>query len=74
LCASQWIAVPCSALSRSWRLRLHRQAQADYRYADAHVHLVDFFQEGDGASALLAALDTAGIGHIVLMGMPVTKL
>jgi len=27
----------------------------DYRYSDAHLHYVDFFQETDGMQKLLAA-------------------
>lgn len=45
----------------------------DYRYSDAHLHYVDFFQESAGMPALLAAMDEAGIEHALLTGVPVTK-
>lgn len=49
-------------------------AQArDYRYADAHLHYVDFFQESEGMEALLQAMDEAGVEHVMLSGVPVAK-
>lgn len=44
-----------------------------HRYADAHLHYVDFFQESDGIEAMLEAMDHADVGHVVLMGIPVAK-
>jgi hypothetical protein len=40
---------------------------------DAHVHLLDFLQQGDGAEAFLSALDLAGIDRAVVFGMAVKK-
>lgn len=48
-------------------------AAREYRYVDAHLHYVDFFQESDGMPALLKNMDRAGIDSVVLMGIPVTK-
>ncbi|QLF92307.1 amidohydrolase family protein [Pseudomonas sp. ABC1] len=49
-------------------------AQArDYRYSDAHLHYVDFFQETDGMNKLLRQMDEAAIDHIMLSGIPVAK-
>src|SRR5690349_9777524 len=48
-------------------------AARDYAWADAHLHYVDFFQESDGASALLEAMDAGGVRSAVLMGIPVAK-
>lgn len=45
----------------------------DYRYSDAHLHYVDFFQETDGMQKLLAAMDAGGIDHVMLSGIPVAK-
>ena len=43
---------------------LCQAAQArDYRYSDAHLHYVDFFQESEGMPALIKAMDAAGIEH-----------
>lgn len=49
-------------------------AQArDYRYSDAHLHYVDFFQESAGMDALPAAMTAAGIKSAMLSGIPVAK-
>ncbi|SIQ69496.1 Amidohydrolase [Pseudomonas flexibilis] len=45
----------------------------DYRFADAHVHYLDFFQESEGMDALFAAMDAAGVEHVMLSGIPVAK-
>lgn len=45
----------------------------DYRYSDAHLHYVDFFQESDGMQALLQAMDKGGIDHVMISGIPVAK-
>ncbi|MGE7993893.1 amidohydrolase family protein [Pseudomonas sp. NPDC089554] len=53
---------------------LCQAAQArDYRYSDAHLHYVDFFQETEGMSALLEAMDKAGVEHAMISGIPVAK-
>jgi len=49
-------------------------AQArDYRYSDAHLHYVDFFQESEGMPALLEAMDKAGVDQSMISGIPVAK-
>ncbi|MBE7375519.1 amidohydrolase family protein [Pseudomonas lopnurensis] len=45
----------------------------DYRYSDAHLHYVDFFQETDGMQKLLEAMDAGGIDHVMISGIPVAK-
>ena len=45
----------------------------DYRYSDAHLHYVDFFQESEGMPALLRAMDQAGVDHAMISGIPVAK-
>ncbi|WP_425316178.1 amidohydrolase family protein [Stutzerimonas chloritidismutans] len=45
----------------------------DYRYSDAHLHYVDFFQETDGMQKLLAAMDAGSIDHVMISGIPVAK-
>ncbi|HCJ29954.1 MAG TPA: 5-oxo-L-prolinase [Pseudomonas sp.] len=45
----------------------------DYHYSDAHLHFVDFFQESDGMSKLLKAMDAGGIDHVMISGIPVAK-
>jgi predicted TIM-barrel fold metal-dependent hydrolase len=50
------------------------QGQArDYRYSDAHLHYVDFFQESDGMGPLLEAMDKGRIDHLMISGVPVAK-
>lgn len=49
-------------------------AQArDYRYSDAHLHYVDFFQESEGMPALFKAMDEAGVEQSMIAGIPVAK-
>ncbi|MBS7691390.1 amidohydrolase family protein [Pseudomonas lalucatii] len=49
-------------------------AQArDYRYSDAHLHYVDFFQESAGMDELLAAMAAGKVEHAMLSGIPVAK-
>ncbi|MDH4554164.1 amidohydrolase [Pseudomonas sp. BN417] len=45
----------------------------DYRYSDAHLHYVDFFQESDGMGPLLEAMDKGRIDHVMISGVPVAK-
>lgn len=60
----------CVVLSSS----LCQAAQArEYRYSDAHLHYVDFFQETEGMPALLKAMDEAGVDHAMISGIPVAK-
>jgi predicted TIM-barrel fold metal-dependent hydrolase len=46
----------------------------DYRYSDAHLHALDFFQQGEPLTALLAAMDAAGAGDAMVTGMPLMKV
>lgn len=43
-------------------------------YVDGHLHYVDFFQESDGMSALLNAMDEGEISQAAIMGIPVAKI
>lgn len=49
-------------------------AAAERRYADAHLHYVDFFQRSEGAEALIRKMDEHRVTDAVLMGLPVTKM
>ena len=48
-------------------------AEEEYRYSDAHLHYVDFFQETDGMQKLLEAMDAGHIDHVMISGIPVAK-
>ena len=48
-------------------------AARDYRFSDAHLHYVDFFQESEGMPALVEAMDKAGVEHSMISGIPVAK-
>lgn len=53
---------------------LSAYAQArDYRYSDAHLHYVDFFQESQGMTPLLEAMAAGRIDHVLISGIPVAK-
>lgn len=50
-------------------------AQArDYRYSDAHLHYVDFFQESAGMTELFEQMAAANIDHAMLSGIAVAKI
>lgn len=50
------------------------QADArDYRFSDAHLHYVDFFQESEGMTPLLEAMAAGGVDHVMISGIPVAK-
>lgn len=51
---------------------LHATAR-DYRYTDAHLHYVDFFQETDGMASLLEQMDAHRIEHVMISGISVAK-
>lgn len=44
-----------------------------YQWTDAHVHVVDFKQKGDGLHALLQSMDENNIGHAMIAGIGVKK-
>ncbi len=44
-----------------------------YKYSDAHLHYVNFFQESDGTDALLKAMDAANVEHAMIAGLPIIK-
>lgn len=45
----------------------------DYRYTDAHLHYVDFFQNSDGMLALLKQMDAHDIDDAMISGIGVAK-
>lgn len=45
----------------------------EYRYSDAHLHYVDFFQESEGMPALLEAMDKARVEQSMISGVAVAK-
>lgn len=49
------------------------EKKTQYKYVDAHCHLVDFLQRTDGITALVEAMDESGVGDIQIMGMPLIK-
>lgn len=54
-------------------LLCHAAQAREYRYSDAHLHYVDFFQETEGMPALLKAMDQAGIDQSMISGVSVAK-
>jgi hypothetical protein len=48
-------------------------AAREYRFSDAHLHYVDFFQESAGMEALLERMAAANVEHAMLSGIPVAK-
>ena len=44
-----------------------------HRLSDCHLHLVDFLQRTEGARAVLAAMDRAGVDEAMISGMPLVK-
>ena len=54
-------------------LTLQSVQAREYRYSDAHLHFVDFFQESEGMDALLKAMDEARIDQSMISGVAVAK-
>ncbi|MDD2048211.1 amidohydrolase family protein [Pseudomonas putida] len=54
-------------------LTLQSVQAREYRYSDAHLHYVDFFQESEGMDALLKAMDRARIDQSMISGVAVAK-
>ncbi|GAB3273145.1 amidohydrolase family protein [Parahaliea aestuarii] len=48
-------------------------APDNYRYSDAHLHAVDFFQQGMPLGELIAAMDAASVGDAMISGMGLMK-
>ena len=46
---------------------------ADYRFSDSHLHIVDFFQQGEPLDALLEQMDAHNIEHAMISGIPLMK-
>lgn len=42
-------------------------------FFDAHLHLLDFFQETEGIAKVLEAMDACGVSHAAIMGCPLKK-
>src|SRR3989338_1085870 len=65
--------LPVSRMSIALLLGLlSSMAQArDYRYSDAHLHYVDFFQESVGMTELFEQMAAGNIEHVMLSGIPV---
>lgn len=45
----------------------------DRQWTDAHLHYVDFMQDSEGAQAMIAAMDKAGVERAWVFGLPVMK-
>lgn len=53
---------------------LAQQVEArEYRFSDAHLHYVDFFQESEGMTPLLEAMAAGNIDHVMISGISVAK-
>ena len=61
-----WIVALSAAIACSAEAR-------DYRYSDAHLHYVDFFQESAGMDALLEKMAENNVEHVMFSGIPVAK-
>lgn len=49
------------------------QKAVTYKYTDAHVHVVNFMQEGEGLQELIESMDKHQIGHAMISGIGVKK-
>lgn len=48
-------------------------SETQYRYSDAHVHVLDFFQQGEPLTRLIKRMNEAGVGHAMISGVPLMK-
>ncbi|WP_259651462.1 amidohydrolase family protein [Pseudomonas sp. NCCP-436] len=61
-----WLLALCAVLAGAAQAR-------EYRYSDAHLHYVDFFQETAGMDELLEKMAESNVEHVMLSGIPVVK-
>src|SRR5690606_7124847 len=71
--AGRFLLLVSIAASGSGPIRADDTARKTYRFADAHLHYVDFFQDSEGMASLFRAMDAANVRDVALMGMPLTK-
>lgn len=71
--ACRFLLLVSIAASGSGPIRADDTARKTYRFADAHLHYVDFFQDSEGMASLFRAMDAANVRDVALMGMPLTK-
>lgn len=50
-----------------------RITDTPYRYTDAHVHVLDFFQQGEPLTRLIERMNAAGVGDAMISGVPLMK-
>lgn len=55
------------------KIKEHNETKMDLPTIDAHLHLVNFLQEGEGLEKLIQEMDKAKIDKTVLFGLPVMK-
>ncbi len=48
-------------------------SRPNYKYSDAHLHYVNFFQQTAGTDALLKGMDKANVEHAMIAGLPIIK-
>ncbi len=48
-------------------------ADEGYHYSDGHLHVLDFFQQGESLDKLVQAMDTGRIDHAMVSGAPLMK-
>ncbi len=65
--------IPRITLSTLLLISAATSLAADYRFSDSHLHIVDFFQQGEPLDALLEQMDAHHIEHAMISGIPLMK-
>lgn len=45
----------------------------NYRYSDVHVHVLDFFQQGESLTKLIDSMNAGNVGDAMISGVPLMK-
>lgn len=62
-----------TALALALAMSTDLQPNDDWKWNDAHCHVVNFVQEGAPVTTLLDAMDRAKVQHAMVCGLPLTK-
>lgn len=71
--SAQYLGV-CLSLLAAIAVLVPGSAGAERRYADAHLHYVDFFQQSEGILEVIERMNEGNVTDTVLMGLPITKM
>ncbi|MFV0477456.1 MAG: amidohydrolase family protein [Parahaliea sp.] len=66
-------ALILAALATTTAAQPAKQNPDSWHYSDAHLHTVNFFQQGETLDSLITAMNAAGVGNAMVSGMGLMK-